>query len=1141
MALDLDEKPGKYDSGADDKFNPLNRLKPDSSGSHDDVPYDKAKSKKMDEGLNKILNGEKNPEGGNTSAVNSAEKGISSAADTASKLGRGFNPTPVGKAAQLKDFTLKALGGEKAKRNSGIGAAVATIGGTMLMIFAIWAPTSVTEYLRNLGLEKANELQTSKSIRYRRSRLNKMGDLFSRDGRRAGRIQAEMSARGYDFEFNDPLDSNRVTGMRHPASRDFVRGDAMGELTEDYLNRKPFATTRWKTKVSKSLNARFSIPETSVTRARANQLDDPELEINRRNSQAIFTGNDDVLDGDVRVKNTEDLPDDTPDDVVRANDELADLNGEFGPHKEAALQNGTPTRQVEAPVTEVIDDIDAPRTQEAVDAFENASKKGLIGSFAAFANSFDIADKICTVKNRLRAAVFAARVVRAVGLQRLATIAILLPGDATRVATGHSPQLHNELARRFTTPDANGQSLGGSVMANYLATGAFNPAANFDQKSGFAMDGVLTGVPFAIQSATNRIPGMSANQCGLLWQNPAAQITAGGIEVVAAIFTGGSSKAVTKGAQEGVELGVKQIIRRIINRNIVRSLGKTVAIEFSFAAILGFTQLYSEKLLSFALSGQELGGDLTNKGLAGTMKYHEQRNKAEGFVPRTEEQYNQAQQEFYAYKHEQIKNQGIFERIFDVNNTDSLAFRHYLHKPFNGQQGFEMASNFASKLPITAFTTPLSATKTIANLFIPSVYAQDDGSDLQTYEVYVTQNDSGNKRLVTGPEGSLLTDLVDFGFDPYENEDWLIENGHIQIAGGEPTSGEFKEYMEQCALAVDTISSIEAGHDCLAEERLTQRFVTQLQHQGFLDGLDGEFFDEELDENPTNSSGGSGTTSQGLVGLDGPIIPCEGDPRDEAAFRGPGQNTIDWDSIPASGTFPLKDSSGADQFVYMRDACAGTTDVRTVVIGSSIHGSENGGQRVSFELLFNADLPDDVRIVAIPRVNSKAAIESSSRKNSAGVNLNRNFDYGWGTRNGNGDPSSGDYWGPSAASEPETQNVQEFLKAVGQTNLFISYHDCINWVAPSGPNSAQSRPIAQAYSTVVTTKEGFQSAGSCNGRSNNWYMLNNNQGQGFMEGWYANETDTRALLVEFNNTESAGYFKAHADTVVELLETNVID
>jgi len=64
-----------------------------------------------------------------------------------------------------------------------------------------------------------------------------------------------------------------------------------------------------------------------------------------------------------------------------------------------------------------------------------------------------------------------------------------------------------------------------------------------------------------------------------------------------------------------------------------------------------------------------------------------------------------------------------------------------------------------------------------------------------------------------------------------------------------------------------------------------------------------------------------------------------------------------------------------------------------------------------------------------------------NRKNSGGgdygVDLNRNYDYGWGNNSGSSnDPGSETYRGPSAGSEPETQAIKNYI---GQINPEISF------------------------------------------------------------------------------------------------------
>ena len=245
-------------------------------------------------------------------------------------------------------------------------------------------------------------------------------------------------------------------------------------------------------------------------------------------------------------------------------------------------------------------------------------------------------------------------------------------------------------------------------------------------------------------------------------------------------------------------------------------------------------------------------------------------------------------------------------------------------------------------------------------------------------------------------------------------------------------------------------------------------------------------------------------------------MPRQGQPR-PSNLSG---NAIDWAALPATGSIG-KNSADQDILVFVRDACPGQAVVRTVVIGASIHASENGGQTVAHELLFNKQLPPDVRIVVIPEIN-KAGLTGQSpskRYNKNGVNLNRNFDFKWDqAKQGDVDAANPNYKGPSPASEPETQAIQSFLLTVGPAALVISYHRNLNWVAPSGPNASKSRPLALKYAQLAKHPS-----------------IYNNYGYGFFEAWYAAKTDTPALLVELSSSTAFDYLDRHANAVVGLL------
>lgn len=59
---------------------------------------------------------------------------------------------------------------------------------------------------------------------------------------------------------------------------------------------------------------------------------------------------------------------------------------------------------------------------------------------------------------------------------------------------------------------------------------------------------------------------------------------------------------------------------------------------------------------------------------------------------------------------------------------------------------------------------------------------------------------------------------------------------------------------------------------------------------------------------------------------------------------------------------------------------------------------------------------------------------------SFGVDLNRNYGYGWGTGGSSRDTSSDVYMGTAPFSEPETQTIRDFVRSQTNTKVLLSFH-----------------------------------------------------------------------------------------------------
>lgn len=71
--------------------------------------------------------------------------------------------------------------------------------------------------------------------------------------------------------------------------------------------------------------------------------------------------------------------------------------------------------------------------------------------------------------------------------------------------------------------------------------------------------------------------------------------------------------------------------------------------------------------------------------------------------------------------------------------------------------------------------------------------------------------------------------------------------------------------------------------------------------------------------------------------------------------------------------------------------------------------------------------------------NYRKPVHRSWKANARGVDLNRNFDYGWNRKDDNRTPASSGYNGPSPLSEPEAKAVAYFAKRINPEAV-LSFH-----------------------------------------------------------------------------------------------------
>jgi len=100
---------------------------------------------------------------------------------------------------------------------------------------------------------------------------------------------------------------------------------------------------------------------------------------------------------------------------------------------------------------------------------------------------------------------------------------------------------------------------------------------------------------------------------------------------------------------------------------------------------------------------------------------------------------------------------------------------------------------------------------------------------------------------------------------------------------------------------------------------------------------------------------------------------------------------------------------------------------------------------------------------------------------SYGVDLNRNFNNHWGGTGSSGVPTSETYRGPSVASEPETQAVQNYNLGLPRRLGAIDYHAygelvlrSWGWTVSPGPDESWLKPIGDGWSSAMATVHGIK-------------------------------------------------------------------
>ena len=117
---------------------------------------------------------------------------------------------------------------------------------------------------------------------------------------------------------------------------------------------------------------------------------------------------------------------------------------------------------------------------------------------------------------------------------------------------------------------------------------------------------------------------------------------------------------------------------------------------------------------------------------------------------------------------------------------------------------------------------------------------------------------------------------------------------------------------------------------------------------------------------------------------------------------------------------------------------------RTVLVVGAIHGSEQAGRAVTRRLR-SLRPPQGVALLLVSDLNPDGSA-SGTRQNARGVDLNRNFPFGW---RPTGSPFDTHYPGAGPLSEPESRAAAAFIRRV-RPRVTLYYHQMLRLVDRSG-------------------------------------------------------------------------------------------
>jgi len=153
----------------------------------------------------------------------------------------------------------------------------------------------------------------------------------------------------------------------------------------------------------------------------------------------------------------------------------------------------------------------------------------------------------------------------------------------------------------------------------------------------------------------------------------------------------------------------------------------------------------------------------------------------------------------------------------------------------------------------------------------------------------------------------------------------------------------------------------------------------------------------------------------------------------------------------------------------------GEPGTRTYVLVSTMHGNESATRQI-LEALRDGPRFDGVNLWVLPTYNPDG-LAAGTRTNAHGVDLNRNFPFGWVDLDGNYES------GPRPGSEPETRAIMEFLREIRPARV-LSFHQPLLGVDTDTKDVGFARRLARTLHLPTRT---LDCGGVCHGTMTGWF------------------------------------------------------